>query len=122
MKKVHYRRLEESEHLTQVEFGLASSDADTGHSKLNPAQDSGAADPGAPGATDSGAARDGSGAPLYKKKSRCSAFTTRLASGVKATLRMARNAAATTLVLTIIMTIFIVVIHQLGWNVYKPIS
>ena len=63
----------------------------------------------------SGAARDATGALPYKKKSGCSAFTARLTSGVKATLRMARNTAATTLVLTIIMTIFIVVIHQLGW-------
>ena len=95
-----------------MESGLTSPDADTGHSKLKRVRDSGAIDPGA---ADSGAARDASGAPPYKKKSGCSAFTARLTSGVKATLRMARNTAATTLVLTIIMTIFIVVIHQLGW-------
>ena len=103
-------QLEESQLLTQVESGAASSSADSGNSKFGTARDSGATDPGA-----SGAARDASGAPPYKKKSGCSAFTARLTSGVKATLRMARNTAATTLVLTTLMTIFIVVIHQLGW-------
>ncbi len=107
--------IEESQLLTQVEFGLASSDADTGNSKLQAARDSGADDPGASGAADSGAARDASGAPPYKKTSQDRAFTSRLTSGVRATLRRARNAIATTLVLTVIMTIFVVLIHQLGW-------
>ena len=107
--------LEESQLLTQVEFGLASSDADTGNSKLGAARDSGADDPGASGAADSGAARDASGAPPYKKTSQDRAFTSRLTSGVRATLRRARNTIATTLVLTVIMTVFVLVIHQLGW-------
>ena len=97
--------LEESQLLTQVEFGLASSDADTGNSKLQAARDSGANDPGASGAADSGAARDASGAPPYKKTSQDRAFTSRLTSGVRATLRRARNTIATTLVLTVIMTV-----------------
>ena len=93
-----------------MESGLTPSDADIGNSKLGTVRDSGADDPGA-----SGAARDASGAPPYKKKSQDRAFTSRMTSGVKATLRRARNAIATTLVLTVIMTIFVVLIHQLGW-------
>ena len=95
-----------------MESGLASSDADSGNSKFRTARDSGATDPGA---ADSGAAGDASGARRYKKKSRCSAFTARLTSGVKATFKMARNTVATTLVITVIMTVFIVLIHHLGW-------
>ena len=98
-----------------MESGLTSLDADSGNSKLKTVRDSGADDPGASGAADSGAARDASGAPPYKKKSQDRAFTSRMTSGVKATLRRARNAIATTLVLTVIMTIFVVLIHQLGW-------
>ena len=107
--------LEESQLLTQVESGAASSSADSGNSKFGTARDSGATDPGASGAADSGAAGDASGARRYKKKSRCSAFTARLTSGVKATFKMARNTVATTLVITVIMTVFIVLIHHLGW-------
>ena len=107
--------LEESQLLTQVESGAASSNADSGNSKFRTARDSGATDPGASGAADSGAAGDASGARRYKKKSRCSAFTARLTSGVKATFKMARNTVATTLVITVIMTVFIVLIHHLGW-------
>ena len=110
-----YLDLEESQLLTQVESGAASSNADSGNSKFRTARDSGATDPGASGAADSGAAGDASGARRYKKKSRCSAFTARLTSGVKATFKMARNTVATTLVITVIMTVFIVLIHHLGW-------
>ena len=107
--------LEESQLLTQVESGLAPSNADSGNSKFKTVRDSGATDPGASGAADSGAADDASGARRYKKKSRCSAFTARLTSSVKATLKMARSTVATTLVITVIMTVFIVLIHHLGW-------
>ena len=93
-----------------MESGAASSNADSGNSKFRTVRDSGATDPGA-----SGAAGDASGARRYKKKSRCSAFTARLTSGVKATFKMARNTVATTLVITVIMTVFIVLIHHLGW-------
>ena len=107
--------LEESEHLNLVESGLASPDGDTGRSKLSTARGSGAADTGASGAADSGAPRDHSGGQLHKKTARSATLTSRASAAVKATLRSARKAIATTLVLTTIMTIFVIVIHQLGW-------
>ena len=93
-----------------MESGLASPDGDTGRSKLSTARDSGATDTGA-----SGAPRDHSGGQLHKKTARSATLTSRASAAVKATLRSARRAIATTLVLTTIMTIFVIVIHQLGW-------